>query len=269
MTHAFKTAGFLYLKNYNIAPAKVENTFSHSAKFFKRPQSQKDSLRWTTARSNRGYVTTGREKTTQLTDKAAVEALKLQNPDLKESMEIGREGVEGMPNQWPSHIDAEGEEFKKVMLDFFETCKGLHIEVMRAIALGMGLDIGFFDEYTDGGDNTLRLLHYQGVKKEVFLKNQGQVRAGEHSDYGTCTALILSISMLLKDERKLIWRRQYNTSLPRHPWWSPSRLTSRYLGERNAYSWYSGRECRRSPCEVVERSDRIHSAPCRRAPTVA
>ena len=167
----------------------VANIFAHSARFFARPQSQKDSLSWTTPSSNRGYVTQGREKVTQLGSKEDVEALRKGNPDLKESMEIGREGEEGFPNQWPDGMDEEGREFKSVMQEFFLQCKEVHVLVMRAIALGMGLDEYFFDEYTKVGDNTLRLLHYPAVSKKVFESNKGQVRAGEHSDYGSITLL--------------------------------------------------------------------------------
>jgi isopenicillin N synthase-like dioxygenase len=86
------------------------------------------------------------------------------------------------------------EGFKGTMLEFFEQCKGLHVEVMRAIAVGMGLEDSFFDGFVDVGDNTLRLLHYPAVDKKVFQVNPGQVRAGEHSDYG-------SITLLFQDSR--------------------------------------------------------------------
>ncbi|KAI9808089.1 MAG: hypothetical protein M1827_007509 [Pycnora praestabilis] len=190
ITHGFKTAGFIYLKNFDIPSSTISNVFSESAKFFKRPQSQKDQLAWETPESNRGYNAQGREKVTQLGDPDEVEALRAAAPDLKESMEIGREGVQEFPNKWPDKFgDAEGMEFKKTLREFFETCQGLHVEVMRAIASGMGLHEGFFDEYTNAGDNSLRLLHYPAVKKEVFARNKQQVRAGEHSDYGTMTLL--------------------------------------------------------------------------------
>lgn len=182
--NGFQTSGFIYLRNHGLDPKTVETVFTTSAKFFSRPQAQKDGLQWTTPESNRGYVTHGREKVTQMGDRSAVEALRTQNPDLKESMEIGKEGVSGLPNRWPDHLDEEGRHFKAVMQAFFLACKDLHVEVMRAIAVGMGLTETFFDEYTDGGDNNLRLLHYPAVKQDVFVKNKGQVRAGEHTDYG-------------------------------------------------------------------------------------
>jgi len=137
-------------------------------------------------------VAHGREKTTTLTSKEEVEKLKAAAPDLKESFEIGREGAEGTPNNWPSG-DEQAVTFKNVMTSFHDECKQLHIEVMRAIAIGMGLDAGYFDGYTDVGDNTLRLLHYPPAPKDVF-KNKLQVRAGEHTDYG-------SITLLFQDDR--------------------------------------------------------------------
>lgn len=135
----------------------------------------------------------GREKVSSLTSKEDVEALKKCVPDLKESFEIGREGAEAWPNNWPSG-GSEADEFRTTMLDFFELCKELHVNVMRAIAFGMGLNENWFDGFTDGGDNTLRLLHYPEVSREVFRKNKLQVRAGEHTDYG-------SITLLFQDER--------------------------------------------------------------------
>jgi len=189
----FQNAGFVYLTSHSIPLPTVANVFNTSAKFFTRPTSEKDKLGWTTPRANRGYVAHGREKVTTITSKADVEALRGQAPDLKESFEIGREGEPGMPNNWPSGDD-EAAEFKKVMTDFHDQCKALHIEVMRAIAVGMGLPASYFDSYTDVGDNTLRLLHYPPAPKSVFAANKLQVRAGEHTDYG-------SITLLFQDDR--------------------------------------------------------------------
>lgn len=74
-------------------------------------------------------------------------------------------------------------------MKFFDLCKELHVNVMRAIAVGLGIDDHWFDSYCDGGDNTLRLLHYPEVKSDVFKKNQNTVRAGAHTDYGSVTFL--------------------------------------------------------------------------------
>lgn len=184
----FQTAGFVYLRNFGIPAAAIAQAFALSAGFFQRPQSEKDAMEWDRPESNRGYSGMGREKTTQLTDKHAVDALRAAVPDIKESLEIGRDGVAGMPNPWPDY-DEPGRAFKQGMLHFFETCKSLHMEVMRAVALGLGIEETWFDAFTDGGDNTLRLLHYPATPKSVFRSNKEQVRAGSHSDYGSITLL--------------------------------------------------------------------------------
>ncbi|KAK3044352.1 hypothetical protein LTS18_001504, partial [Coniosporium uncinatum] len=190
----FQKAGFIYLKNHSVPASTLSEVFSHSAAFFARPQPQKDELAWYSPEANRGYTAHGREKVTQIENKEDVEALRAQNPDLKESLEIGRDNEVGLPNMWPDKFDEEGKEFKSVMKAFHERCKELHMDVMRAVALGMGIEEAWFDKYTDRGDNTLRLLHYPGVKKSVFEERKGQVRAGEHTDYG-------SITLLFQDER--------------------------------------------------------------------
>lgn len=167
----------------------VTQVFASSARFFNRSQSQKDDLGWMTPQSNRGYVITGQEKlaSIELTDKIGF--VRESFPDLKETMEIGREGVEDLPNRWPDHLDDDGRAFKKTMLSFFDMCNSLHKQIMRAVALGMRLPELFFEEFLNQDDNNLRLLHYPPVRKEIFRRNPRQVRAGEHSDYGSITLL--------------------------------------------------------------------------------
>ena len=128
--------------------------------------------------------------------KEEVEDERGQNPDLKESLEIGREGEKGHENRWPvgDGFDKEGEKFKEVMQCFFLDLKEMHRVIMGAVALGLGLEENFFDGYVNVGDNTLRLLHYPPVKRSVFEKNKGQVRAGAHTDYG-------SVTLLFQDDR--------------------------------------------------------------------
>lgn len=104
-------------------------------------------------------------------------------------MEIGREGIEGQPNQWPDQFDKDGKDFKETMQSFIEALNTLHKQIMQAIAFGMTLPENYFDKFVSANDNNLRLLHYPPVKKGVFENNPNRVRAGEHSDYGSITLL--------------------------------------------------------------------------------
>lgn len=81
-------------------------------------------------------------------------------PDYKETMEIGKDYREGeydskFANRWP---DAAFPEFKTVSNEFFEKCHLLHLEIMRALALAMGLGEAFFDDKVDQKAHNLRLF---------------------------------------------------------------------------------------------------------------
>ncbi|KAL9530676.1 2-oxoglutarate-Fe(II) type Oxidoreductase [Sphaerulina musiva] len=192
----FQTAGFVYLSKHGVPEDVLEKTFAESAKFFKRPRGEKDALAWTTPEANRGYSQPGREKVTDAETPEEIEAVRTkEGSDLKESLEIGKEGEPGMPNPWPRQ-DAAGTRFREQMLQFFDECKILHINIMRAIAVGLNIEEKWFDRYCDAGDNTLRLLHYPEVPADVFRRRQEQeddvveqVRAGAHTDYGSITCL--------------------------------------------------------------------------------
>lgn len=154
--------------------------------------------------ANRGYSQPGREKVTDAETPEEIEQVRAkEGSDLKESLEIGKEGEPGMPNPWPRQ-DAAGIRFREQMLQFFDECKILHINIMRAIAVGLNIEEKWFDRYCDAGDNTLRLLHYPEVPADVFRRRQEQqqqqqenddddvveqVRAGAHTDYGSITCL--------------------------------------------------------------------------------
>ncbi|KAF7332287.1 BTB domain-containing protein [Mycena kentingensis (nom. inval.)] len=183
---AFKESGFIYLSNHGIPATVVENVFAKSSEFFKLPTQVKDQLAWADPRSNRGYVATGRERVTQATDAHEIAALRESAPDCKETMEIGRDWDSVWPNQWPAETAAPL--FKSTMLDFFNRCHVLHTRVMRAIALGLELDEGFFEDKIHEQSHNLRLLSYPPIKRSL-LDGQGQARAGAHSDYGTLTLL--------------------------------------------------------------------------------
>ena len=136
----------------------------------------------------------GREKVSQgVTKDDVAKEREYGGEDLKETLDIGRELEEGHENKWPDKIDFEGAEFKLTMQGFFERCKEVYAVLMRGIALGMGLDAGFFEDYVTTGDNTLRLLHYPPVAPGGFEGGK-RVRAGAHSDYG-------SVTLLFQDQR--------------------------------------------------------------------
>jgi isopenicillin N synthase-like dioxygenase len=183
---AFKNSGFVYLSGHGIPSATIQKTFEKSTEFFSLPSDIKQRLKWEDPRANRGYVEIGRERVTQSADPEEIAALREKAPDFKETMEIGRDWDAEWKNQWPS--EQEAPLFKKSMVDFYEICHNLHVDVMRSIAIGLDLEENFFDNKINDQCHNLRLLSYPPVKNSL-LENDGQARAGVHSDYGTLTLL--------------------------------------------------------------------------------
>ncbi|TPX31081.1 hypothetical protein SmJEL517_g05526 [Synchytrium microbalum] len=176
--------GFLYLTGHGLDQAQIDHVFQQSKWFFNLSMAEKNKLAWQSPEANRGYVAPGREKVSQLKDPKDVAQLRTQSPDLKESLEIGREpSPNNYVNNWPKNP-----EFKKTMMEFFESAHLLHLEIMNALALSLNLGNRFFDEFCGAKDHNLRLLHYPAVPKNLLDKD-GHSRAGAHSDYGTLTLL--------------------------------------------------------------------------------
>jgi isopenicillin N synthase-like dioxygenase len=70
---------------------------------------------------------------------------------------------------------------------YYEAMADLVARVMSAMALGLGLDAGWFDPFIDRHTSALRALHYPDLAGEDV--EAGQLRAGAHTDYGTLTLL--------------------------------------------------------------------------------
>ncbi|PVG04208.1 Clavaminate synthase-like protein [Serendipita vermifera] len=181
---AFKEVGFVYLKDHGVAEGVIDNAFKKSAEFFGLPIEEKSKLAWEDPRANRGYVARGRERVTQETDAATIAKMRAAAPDAKETMEIGRDWDPTWRNRWPKEELVPN--FKSTFLDFFRTCHELHVDVMRSIAIGLELEEKFFDNLIHEQYHNLRLLNYPSIPTTA-LREEGQARAGAHSDYGTLT----------------------------------------------------------------------------------
>ncbi|KEF54470.1 uncharacterized protein A1O9_09637 [Exophiala aquamarina CBS 119918] len=184
---AFRGVGFAYIKNHGLPQELLDQAFEWSAKFFALSQSDKDKAPhppygwW-----HRGYSGVGREKVVQMVyDKESIADLR-KCPDFKESFELGREDDERTPNIWPPEEVLPG--FRDFFNRFFETCYKIELDLLRAIALGMGLPENFFQEYHTKRDNQIRLLHYPPVEAEL-LRNGSMERIAAHTDFGTMTLL--------------------------------------------------------------------------------
>ncbi|TDZ25923.1 2-oxoglutarate-dependent dioxygenase gloF [Colletotrichum orbiculare MAFF 240422] len=187
LVSALKTAGFAYLTNHGIPQETIDEAFEWSKKFFSLPQAEKDKAPhppegwW-----HRGYSGIGREKVTQMVFDEAELASRRKTPDFKESFEIGREDDAHLPNIWLPESSLPG--FRAFFTTFYDVCYALELDVLRAAALGMGLDGGFFRRYHANRDNQIRLLHYPPVEERLLLSGTVE-QLGAHTDFGSATLL--------------------------------------------------------------------------------
>ncbi|OAQ77367.1 oxoglutarate/iron-dependent oxygenase [Purpureocillium lilacinum] len=190
---AFKNAGFAYIKNHGVPQEIVDEAFEwggdgqKSRKFFALPQSEKDKVPhppegW----YHRGYSGVGREKVSQNVFDAEGIARERSVPDCKESFEMGGEHEERLRNIMPAEHVLPG--FRAFFALFFDACYRLELRLLRAIAVGMGLDADYFVDYHRDRSNQIRLLHYPPIEEELLAK--GKVDCiGAHTDFGTVTML--------------------------------------------------------------------------------
>ncbi|KAM8750737.1 uncharacterized protein AB9X84_012536 isoform 1-T1 [Acanthopagrus schlegelii] len=174
---AFTEVGFVFLKNTGITREEVDRVMDASKKFFLQPDELKQpfSRKSFANNANHGWVSLEAER------------LNPRRPgDLKEAFNNASLHSD---IKWPSGALADFEEIQK---SFFLRCKELSLRVIRVIAHSLGLDPEVLLSAhrlmgTDKNGTTLRSLYYPPVNSDKA--KEGQLRCGEHSDYGTITLL--------------------------------------------------------------------------------
>ena len=169
--------GFAIVADHDLTPDLVEGALARTKAFFALPDDIKRKYHQAGGGGARGYTPFGIE-----TAKGA------DHFDLKEFWHMGRDLAQGHPygaymppNVWPSEIEG----FEAYVGGLYRALDQLGLKILRAIALHLGLPLGFFDEKVALGNSVLRLLHYPPVPAEAT-----GVRAGAHEDINVITLLL-------------------------------------------------------------------------------
>lgn len=157
--------GFMYLRNSGIPPALSDRLFAETRRFFDLPAEVKEQGARSDA-TNCGYIGFQRER------------LNPSNPwDLKEAFNVG------LPSVWPPGQES----FQQVVEEFYHLgITTVAPNVLRAFAIALQLPEAFFDA-KHGRNSFLRMLHYPPL---TATPEPEQLRAGEHTDYGSITLLL-------------------------------------------------------------------------------
>ncbi|KAK6200682.1 hypothetical protein LQW54_009643 [Pestalotiopsis sp. IQ-011] len=190
---ACRQVGFVYIINHGVQDELLDEAFGWSKKLFDLPEEEKMLAPHPPGPNvHRGYSWPGLEKVSQYihkedqdSDAEDEELRKVQ--DCKESYEIGSEDNPEQPNVWLPEETLPG--FRSFMAAFYGHCYDTAKEILRAVALGIGLeDEDYLLRFHSGVNNQLRLLHYPPVETEKLSSN-ALARMPAHSDWGSVTML--------------------------------------------------------------------------------
>ncbi|HZS01676.1 MAG TPA: 2-oxoglutarate and iron-dependent oxygenase domain-containing protein [Chloroflexota bacterium] len=167
---ALEAYGFLYLRNHGVPTAVLDDLFRQARVFFSLPREAKEAAR-PRAGSTRGWEGVG------------AQALDVARPgDLKETFQAGPGHAWARPNTWPEGLP----EFRAAVEAFYTAATAACDQLMRAIAVSLGLPEAYFEPYYDRCDPTARLLYYPPL---ATAPAPGQLRAGAHTDFGGINVL--------------------------------------------------------------------------------
>jgi len=187
---ACRQTGFLAIVGHGI-PYKTTAAVWHAARrFFDLPVDQKLEVAMPYPDYPYGYAPLQ-------TEMLAGSIGKHTPPDLKESFSIGplrrtadssvnddqESAFRYAPNQWPR----KPAEFRAAWSAYYEETEKLAATIMRIFALALELPENFFADKIDQHTSAMRALNYPDPSASPV---PGQLRAGEHSDYGSLTILL-------------------------------------------------------------------------------
>lgn len=175
---AFVRFGFVAVANHSIAPRLTEHFLGLYREFFARPEPEKMLYHQPGGGGARGYTPFGIE-----TAKGAL------HHDLKEFWHVGRELPPGHrlqrympPNVWVGDVAG----FRETSLAMFAAFDAMGLELLRAIAVPLGLERHYFDDKVQAGNSVLRVIHYPPMAPNPTAS----VRAGAHEDINVITLLM-------------------------------------------------------------------------------
>lgn len=175
---AYEEIGFVALKGHFLDDTLVDNLYSEVKNFFSLPIETKRKYENPTIGGQRGYISFGKES-----------AKGKKEGDLKEFWHFGQY-VENNPEleaEYPKNVEVnELPEFNKTGKLTFRMLEKTAKYVLRALALHLGLEETYFDDYIHNGNSILRPIHYP----PIFEEPNNAVRAAAHGDINLITLLM-------------------------------------------------------------------------------
>lgn len=175
---AYEEVGFVAVKNHGISDDLIADLYKYVQEFFALPTEIKLKYEKKELAGQRGYTSFGREH-----------AKGYEAPDLKEFFQFGQTVTDNDPikEEYPENVTVEEvPEFTPTMLKAYQNFEKSGKSLLQAIALFLGLDENYFDEYVHNGNSILRAIHYPPITSEP----KSSIRAEQHEDINLITLLV-------------------------------------------------------------------------------
>ncbi len=178
---AYNNIGFVAIRNHYLPDDLVNKLYKIIQAFFALPDEVKEKYEIPGLAGQRGYVGKGKEH-----------AKGRSTGDLKEFYHVGQEVTTDDPikDQYPDNVwPEELAEFREVALEAYRSLEKTGREMLRAIAIYLGLEEDYFESRVKNGNSILRPIHYFPIKDPDAVPDDA-VRAAEHGDINLITLLM-------------------------------------------------------------------------------
>ncbi|MCW5906510.1 MAG: isopenicillin N synthase family oxygenase [Chitinophagales bacterium] len=175
---AFEEIGFVSVRNHGVPQQLIDAYYEAVKKFFALPADVKKKYENPALAGQRGYTSFGKET-----------AKGYDAPDLKEFWQMGQivEGEEMPKTDYPDNMLVEEiPEFNELSVQLFKAFENSARELLRAIAIHLGIGEYYFDKHIHNGNSILRAIHYPPITHEP----KSAVRAEQHEDINLITLLV-------------------------------------------------------------------------------
>ena len=178
---AYQNIGFVAIKNHGLPDELQEKLYQNIQDFFSLPDDTKKKYHRAELNGQRGY-----------TPKNTEHAKGRTTPDLKEFYHVGQPNPanDAVLSKYPDNVfPDEVPGFQEVATEAFATLEQTGLNMLRAIALYLGLDENYFDDKASKGDSIIRAIHYFPIENPDAIAPDA-VRAAEHGDINLITLLM-------------------------------------------------------------------------------
>ncbi len=176
---AFHEIGFVGVVNHGVPKQLIQDFYAAAKAFFALPEAVKRKYEVAGLAGQRGYTSFGKEHAKQS-----------QVADLKEFFQIGQEVTDGdvtVVDDYPPNVEvAEVPDFHALGRELYKAFEESGAHLLKAIALFLDLDEGYFDAKIHNGNSILRAIHYPPITQEPA----SAIRAEQHEDINLITLLV-------------------------------------------------------------------------------